>query len=449
MHFTNRSVLGILLAHGLTVAVGLVLASGSSEAAGAEWPQFRGPDGQGHAEAADLPLTWSEKDNVAWKAAIPGLGWSSPVIAGKQIWLTTAVDGGRTLKALCDRVSGKIVHDVTVFPNNTPINLTPPNSHASPTPIIEGDRVYVHFGQYGTACLTKAGKIVWKKNLRYQSLYGPSSSPVLCGDLLIVTCDGTDVRYLAALDKRTGAMRWKKHRDGRNSESTPLVIRVGGARQVVSTYDGRVTAYDGRTGKAIWWARLDWGYALVPRPVVGHGMVYVAGGYFTPTVYALRPDGRGDVTRTHIAWSQRRAVPNNPSPLLLGNELYLVTDKGVASCLDAKTGKYHWTERVGGFHKLATNRIDGRTLGSLAVAGKAIYLRSDHHLYRLEKGTGLQKGFQPARPDERRAAKFSLERAARSMDASARAWQQVNQCSQCHANFMHLIARPALAKVVK
>jgi outer membrane protein assembly factor BamB len=384
--------------------------------AGDDWPQFRGPDGQGHASSKDLPITWSDTENVVWKKPIPGLGWSSPVIRDRQVWLTTALDNGRTLKALClDRDSGKVLHDVTLLDNNTPTRLTPPNSHASPSPIIADGHVYAHFGQYGAFCLTTAGKLVWKTTLPHKSLYGPSSTPVVAGDLLIVPCYGTDVQYLAALDRKTGKLRWKKPHDGRNSESTPLVLRVAGANQVITTSDNRVTAHDAVSGKETWWAKTEWGYALVPRPVSGHGLVFVCGGYFNPTLYAIRPTGKGDVTSTHVAWSTRRNVPNNPSPLLAGSELYLVNDGGFVSCLDAKSGKLHWSKRLTGtfyasplfaagrlyfsnqqgettvvaagatFRKLAVNRVKGRTLASLAVSGRSLFLRTDTHLYRIEK----------------------------------------------------------------
>jgi outer membrane protein assembly factor BamB len=408
----------------LVIAAGLGTTAGLSLADSPDWPQFRGPDGQGQSSAKGLPLTWSEQENVAWKVPIPGLGWSSPVIQGNQIWLTTAVDDGRQLKALClDRDTGKVTHDVTVFPMNVPVPLVPPNSHASPTAVIEGGYVYVHFGPYGTACLSTEGQILWKTKLPYRSLYGPSSTPVLCGELLLITCDGTDSRHLFAVDKKTGEVRWKQPRPGRNSESTPLLIRVRGVEQVISTSDNRVTAYEPRTGKALWSAKTEWGYALVPRPVLGDGLVYVCGGYFNPTLLAIRPDGTGDVTKTKVVWRSRRSVPNNPSPVLAGGQLYMVNDAGVASCLDAQTGKVHWAERLGGqfyasplcaagriyftnqdgvttvlaagttFKKLATNKVAGRTLASLAVSGNALFLRSDQYLYRID-----DKAAKPAAP---------------------------------------------------
>jgi len=392
-----------------------VFSSAVAQAADEEWPQFRGPDGQGHAAGRDLPTTWGETANIAWKVAVPGLGWSSPVIRDGQVWLTTAVRDGRSLRALClDRGNGKVLHEVEVFSLQKAGSRHPKNSHATPTPVLEGDRVYVHFGPHGTACLNTAGRILWKTTLKYSPLYGPASSPVVFGDLLIITCDGTDVRYTVALDKKTGKVRWKQTRAGRNSDATPLVVRVAGGPQVVCNVAERVVAYNPRTGQELWSVKQGDNFAQVPRPVYGHGLVFVCGGYFSPVLQAIRPDGRGDVTATRVAWSVHQAVPLTPSPLLSGDELYLVSDQGIASCLDARTGKLHWRQRLGGafsaspvfadgkiyllnedgatvvlapgkrFQKLATNKLEGRTLASLAVSGRAIYLRTDRHLYRIE-----------------------------------------------------------------
>ena len=271
-----------------------------------DWPEFRGPGGQGHSTAKALPLTWSETENVAWKVEIPGLGWSSPVIGSGRIWLTTAVEEGRSLHAVClDQATGKRVHDVEVFAKNTPSQLNPNNSHASPTPILEADRVYVHFGHYGTACLSTDGQVLWTTKLAYTPYYGPSSTPVLSKDLLLVTCHGTDVPYVVALDKQTGQQRWKRSHEGRNSDATPLLIPTPDGDQLVCNLAERIVAYDPQTGKELWTVKQGNNYAQVPRPVFGHGLVFVCGGYFEPVLQAIRPNGSGDVTETHVAWSLR------------------------------------------------------------------------------------------------------------------------------------------------
>ena len=400
---------------GLTLFFMLWSSLHSQRDAAEDWPEFRGPDGQGHSTEKGLPISWSENSNVAWKTAIPGLGWSSPVIRGDRIWLTTALDEGRSLHALClNRNNGEILQNIEVFHKDNPLRIHTKNSHASPTPILENDRVYVHFGTNGTACLTADGKILWKTELPYQHGHGSGGSPALVGDLLIINCDGTDVQYVAALDKLTGSIRWKRSRQGRMAYATPLAIRVNGVDQVVSPGADRVVAYNPRNGEEIWWARYD-GYSLVPRPVYGAGLVFVCSGYDSPTLFAVRPDGSGDVTESRVVWTLKRAAPLNPSPLLIDDALYIVNDKGIASCLEAKTGKVRWQERLNGefsasplyadgriyllneegettvitpgseFRKLACNSLEGRTLASLAVSDRAIYLRTDHHLYRIQE----------------------------------------------------------------
>ena len=389
-----------------------------SVAAPAEnWTEFRGPTGQGHSRERGLPLTWSETENVAWKVPIPGRGWSSPVLVDDQIWLTTALDDGRSLRALClIRDTGRIVHNVEVFRLADPGPVHQKNSHASPTPIIDGDRIYLHFGSHGTACITRSGQIVWKtQELKYYHRHGPGGSPVVYGDLLIVSCDGYDIQFVVALDKRTGKIRWKSPRKGYQAYTTPLTIQVQGKDQLISPGAHRAISYEPLTGKEIWSVRYGDGYSNVPRPVYGQGLVFICSGFEQAVLLAVRPDGQGDVTDSHVAWSLKRAVPLTPSPLLVGDELYLVSDNGIASCLDAKTGKTHWQQRLGGNHaaspifaegriyflneegesiviepgrefkKLATNQLDGHTLASMAVSGKAIFIRSASHLYRLQQ----------------------------------------------------------------
>jgi outer membrane protein assembly factor BamB len=381
------------------------------------WPEFRGLTGQGHSGERGLPLTWSETENVAWKVPIPGRGWSSPVLIDDQIWLTTAMDDGRSLRAIClNRDTGRIVHNVEVFQLTDPGAVHQKNTHASPTPILEGDRVYLHFGSHGTACITRSGQIVWKtQELKYYHRHGPGGSPVVYGDLLIVSCDGYDIQFVVALDKQTGKIRWKSPRKGYQAYTTPLTIQVQGKDQLISPGAHRAVAYEPLTGKEIWSVRYGDGYSNVPRPVFGHGLVFICSGFEQAELLAVRPDGRGDVTDSHVAWSVKRAVPLTPSPLLVGEELYLVSDNGIASCLDAKSGKTHWQQRLGGNHsaspifaegriyflneeggsvviepgkefkKLATNQLDGQTLASMAVSGRAIFVRSSSHLYCLQQ----------------------------------------------------------------
>jgi outer membrane protein assembly factor BamB len=386
-------------------------------AAPAEWPQFRGPSGQGQSPASGLPLKWSESENIAWKVALPGQGWSSPVISGGQIWLTAATERGASLRALAlDQQSGRVLHNVEVFRVTGPPAIHEKNTYASPTPILEPGRVYVHFGTLGTAALNRQGEIIWKnQQLGYAHGHGAGGSPALAGDLLVISCDGTDQQYVVALDKNTGEIRWKTpRRGGAMAYTTPLVIPRGSGRQVVSPGGNHAASYDLESGRELWSVDYE-GFSGVPRPVFAHGLVYVTTGFYNPILMALRPDGSGDVTRSHLAWQWGRGVPLTPSPLVEGGELYMVSDNGIASCLDAKTGQELWRQRLGGtfsaspvsaegriyflnesgeatvipagrtFERLAANRLDGRTLASPALEGRAIYLRTDSHLYRIEQ----------------------------------------------------------------
>jgi outer membrane protein assembly factor BamB len=387
-----------------------------------DWPQFRGPTGQGHSAEVGLPVEWSETRNVAWKIPVPGLGWSSPVVANGRVWLTTAIDSRNdaSLRVIAyDANTGREVVNTEVFLIRYARLTNFKNSHASPTPVLEGDRIYVHFGALGTAALTTSGNIVWKTRLPYESQHGNGGSPALYGDLLIVSCDGADQAYVVALDKADGKIRWKTPRPQPwdQAYSTPLVIRVGDGNQVVSVGAHRAGAYDPQSGKEIWRVSYPNGFSNVPRPVYGHGLVYIATGFQQPSLLAVRAGGSGDVTRTHIAWMLQRAAPLTPSPLLVGDELYLVSDIGVATCVDAKTGEILWQQRLRGnfsaspvfvdgriyilseeglatviatgreFRRLATNTLDGAMLASMAVSGGAIFIRTHSHLYRIS-GTG-------------------------------------------------------------
>ena len=395
-----------------------VLLTASQALAAEDWPQFRGPTGQGVSAETGLPLEWSESQNVRWKTAVPGIGWSSPVVAGDRVWITSAVvdRSATSLRALAfDTATGRQVVDAEVFRLPRRNLLNPKNSHASPTPVVEGDRVYVHFGADGTAALTSSGEVVWRKRFPYESQHGNGGSPTLYKDLLIFSCDGSDTAFVVALDKRTGAERWKTHRrtPADQAYSTPLVIRVGDRDQLVSVGAYRAAAYDPDTGREIWRVGYADGFSNVPRPVFANGLVYIATGFQEPSLIAVRPDGTGDVTRTHVAWTLRRSAPHTPSPLAVGDELYVVSDIGIATCLDGRTGETLWRERLGGnysaspvladgriyflseegvatvlapgktFSKLAANQIDGSTLASMAIADGSIFIRTDSALYRL------------------------------------------------------------------
>lgn len=396
----------------------------------ADWPEFRGPGGQGHSASTGVPLTWSETENIAWKVPLAGLGWSSPSIAAGQIWVTTATDRGHSLRAVAvDRETGKVLHDVEIFRLDDPGSIHANNSHASPTPVIDGQRVFVHYGAHGTACLATDGRVLWKTHaLKYNHNHGPGGSPVVWNDLLIINCDGTDVQFVVALDKRTGKIRWKRERRHISRERksgerdvpmaycTPLLIEVDGRTQLIALGSDAIVAHDPATGEEIWWFTYS-GYSNVARPVHAHGMLFLSTGFGDPKFLAIQAGPRGDLTPSGKVWSveQGSLVPLNVSPLVVGNELYTVSDSGIAACYDAKTGRRHWLKRLGSkfwaspvyaqgriyyldasgtttvlaggveFQKLATNKLPGRTQASPAIVDGAIFLRTDSHLYRIEK----------------------------------------------------------------
>jgi outer membrane protein assembly factor BamB len=392
--------------------------------AAADWPQFRGPTAQGHSDAKNLPLTWSEEKNVRWKVSLPGKGWSSPIGANDLLWMTTALGEGHSLRALCVHTEGgELLYDIEVFAPKEPVSVHGTNSYASPTPILEGDHLYVHFGSMGTACLdADTGKIVWRHTAtQVNHATGPGTSPLLYQDLLIVPFDGADRQFVVALNKKNGKLAWQRKRSAplnddellRRSFCTPLLVRGAERDQLISPGPDQIHGYDPSSGEEIWHIRYQ-GFSIVPRPVYGHELVFFSTGYSEKNLHAVRIDGKGDVTDTHVAWTSKRQVPTKPSPLLVDDSLYFVSDGGIVTCLDAKSGKPNWVQRLAGKYSaspvygngriylssedgkftvlapgaeariLATNSLDGHFMASPAVLGEAFYLRSETHLYRID-----------------------------------------------------------------
>jgi len=397
-------------------------------AASADWPQFRGPTAQGHADKADPPVTWSPTKNVRWRTAVAGSGWSSPVVAGGRVYVTTAVPqseekkASQSLRALClDAATGAVLWDVEVFfqdgKDAPPIHSK--NSHASPTPLVDGDRVYVHFGHMGTACLsTRDGAKLWEtRELRYAPVHGNGGSPVLTHNKLVFSIDGADKQQVVALDASTGKVAWATPRDAKPARAfsfgTPLVVPVGGKDQLLSVGSDVVQGFEPDTGKEVWRVKFS-GYSIVPRPVAGHGMIFFSSGYDNPVLYAVKTGGTGDVTGTHVAWTAKEGAPRNASPLLIGDALYCVTDGGLLTCFDAKTGAARWDQNVKGaysaspvyaggrvyllaedgtgvvfkpgeeYEELARNRLEEKAQASYAVEGRALFARTAKAVYRLE-----------------------------------------------------------------
>ncbi len=389
------------------------------------WPEFRGPNADGHGVAENLPVTFGENENVAWKTPIHDKGWASPVVWEGQVWLTTATEDGASMFAVCvDLKSGKIAHNSRIFYLNKPQYCHPFNSYASPTPAIEAGRLYTHFGAHGTAAVdTATGKVIWKRqDLKCDHHRGPGSSPILFENLLIVNYDGFDLQYVVAFDKNTGETVWKTDRnidygtddgDAKKAYGTPRIITIDGQPQLINPSAGATIAYDPRTGKEIWRVKSG-GMNTSARPLWGHGLIYAttaAGGW---QLFAVRPDGQGDVTQSHFAWKQPKTVPTRSSPVMVDDLIYMVNDGGIFSCVEAKTGKQVWAQRVGGdytaspvfadgklyffsqggecpvlkpgreFNLLAKNKLDDGCMASPAVADNALLVRTRTHLYRIE-----------------------------------------------------------------
>ena len=415
-----------------------------------EWPQFRGPDGQGHAAANGLPLTWSETENVTWKTEIPGEGHSSPVISGEQIWLTAAItkplteeeekakiaqiknpDGLRlvgelTLKAIqVNRTTGAVERTVDLFQVANPEPKHGLNSYASPTPVIAGDRVFCHFGSYGTACIDRtSGEVVWRNDsLRVEHQNGPGSSPAIWEDKLIIHFDGTDRQFIVALNAKNGEIAWETNRSGEMDPSssmkkaygTPLIVQTEAGPLVISPAANWLYGYDARTGQELWKAAYgQLGFSTVPRPIVLGDIVFVATSYSQSRLLAVKLNGMGDVSETHVVWKSDRQIPQKPSMIGLDGRIYFVSDKGIIRCLKAEDGEEVWFKRLPGdysaspieseghlyfcnqdglctvvqagdeFQELATNTLDAGFMASPAVAGKALFLRTATHLYRVE-----------------------------------------------------------------
>ncbi len=403
---------------------------------GATWPDFRGPHGDGHAApGTTLPTHWSESENVVWKTAVPNQGWSTPVVWDEQIWLTTATESGNDFFVIAlDGGTGDVIHQEQLFHSDNPEPLgNSVNCYASPSPVIEAGRVYVHFGSYGTACIdTKSKKVLWKRDdLPCQHYRGPGSSPIIFEDLLILTFDGIDQQYVTALDKKTGDTRWRTDRtrawddfdengqpkrggDLRKAFSTPIIVEQDGKPLMLSVGSSASYGYDPRTGEEQWKVE-QIGFTPSTRPVWDGKRLFTATGYGGTELWAIQTDGTGDATASHVAWRRaEKDVPDTPSPILVDGLLYVVSNRGQLTCLEPASGDVVWADRIGGnyiasplyaggliyffnsqgachivkagrtFEEVAENSLDDGLMASPAVDGNALVIRTKTHVYRIE-----------------------------------------------------------------
>ena len=405
-------------------------------AARADWPEFRGPNANGSAATA-LPTEWSEEKNVTWKVSVPGLGWSTPVTKSGKIWLTTAAPDGRTMSVLCyDYKSGKPLLNRILVTNDNPEPLSNNmNTYASCSPVLEGDRVYISFGSYGTFCLdAKSHETLWqRRDISCSHWRGPASSPVLWKNSIILTFDGTDQQFLMALEKETGKTIWRTDRsteydddrnglpansgDMRKGYSTPLIVTLKDRPVMVSNASKACWAYDPDTGEELWFVKYKT-HSPSSRTIYSpeENCFFINTGLGKAEVWAIRadPEARGDISESHVVWKLLKRTPKRSSPVLGNGFLFLAND-GLGSCVDPVTGDIYWTERMGGdysaslmtsngvvyffdeeglctvvkasnhFEKVSENRLDEGMMASPSIAGESLIIRTKTSLYRVDR----------------------------------------------------------------
>ena len=403
-------------------------------AAETQWPQFRGPNGDGHSDAKGLPEKFSDSERVKWKLPVQGKAWSSPVIWDSQVWLTNANEEGTDLGVICiDKESGKILHEKLIFKVAAPQFCHKFNSYASSSPVIEDGRLYAHFGSPGTACIdTKTAEVLWERRDFFCNHFrGAGSSPIIWRNLLILHFDGSDAQFVVALDKTTGKTVWQTNRsvdhqdllpngqidsegDFRKAFATPTVVEIDGSPVLFSSGAKAHYAYEPGTGKEIWRIEERAQHSASTRPVVGDGVVYFQTGFSKAQLFAVKLGGSGVLPLESILWSEKKNVGSKPSLILDGGLLFGVDDIGIATCLDAKTGKAHWRERIGGdysaspilaegrlyflseqgnvsvvragptFELLHSTKFEDGFMASPATSGNSLFVRSKTTLYRIE-----------------------------------------------------------------
>ncbi len=414
-----------------------------------QWSRFRGPHGNG---VVDCPIatTWSETKNILWKAEVPGRGHSSPLVGDGKVWITTGITSALTAEEKTEKLSklkdpnglelvgklsqrvlaydfqnGRVLHDIEVFQTDSPEPIHLTNTYASPTPVLHNGRLYVHFGTYGTACISAStGNVLWRfSDLKVDHQNGPGSSPIVWEDLLIVHFDGTDRQFIAALKLEDGSLAWRTDRSGemhptpelQKAYCTPTVVKSARGWELISPAANWVYGYDPRDGSELWKAHYgELGFSTVPCPIVGHGMAFVCTSFMKSRLLAVRYGGQGDVTESHIAWKSDSNISQKPSLALVKDSIYVISDAGILTCLDAMTGREIYRHRIGGkyaasplivgdliyffsqegkttvvqagkeYKEIAVNELEGSINASPAAAENALIIRSDTHLYRID-----------------------------------------------------------------
>lgn len=406
----------------------LLSAALSSNVLAEDWPQFRGPGGQGRSSEVGLPLQWTDTENVAWKADVPGESWSSPIVWGERVFLTTATDEGRSCRVLAfDRKQGSLVWNVEAL-RQEPIYRQDRNTNATPTPATDGERVYACFGDGSLAAMDFDGRVLWTNcDYPFYSQHGLASSLLLYKDLMMQARDGSsaedkelgwqrpwDQAFILALDVRTGRERWRARRGmSRISHGMPTVWEHDGRAEVVSEAGDVVQGFDVSTGERLWSQEVI-GEGKVPSTVIGEGLVFTSGGWGgRESIKAFRLGGQGDLGVSGLVWEQKKGLPKVPSMVYVEPHLFAVTDNGIATCMVAATGKILWQERLGGnysaspvaaegriyftsdeglttvvaaspeFKRLAENPLHEKVQASAAFAQGQIFLRAEKHLFAI------------------------------------------------------------------
>lgn len=414
----------------LLCAVGALFLAAGGAARAENWARFRGPNGQGVSSEKQLPVTWSAERNIAWKTKIPGAGWSSPVVYGEHIFLTSAAEEGVSCRVICvRRRDGSILWNTEVH-RQVPGAKRRQNSYATPTPVTDGERVYAVFYDGTAVAVDLSGKLLWKNSeVKFHSLHGLGASPVLAHGQLVMPFDGSSKQeqklgwkipweqaVILSLDAATGDVKWKgKRGESRVGHVTPIL--VNDETEVVTAGGDRVQGHDPRTGERIW-SIYSKGEGVTPSPVVGEGLIFTSSGFEEPTIRAIRLGGKGEITDSHIAWEQKQGVPALASPLYVAPYLYTITRDNILHCLKASSGEVIWKQRLTGVHsaspvladgriyilsedgvtlvlrpgakydEIARNELEETCLATMAVSQGRFFIRSAEHLFAIAPGSG-------------------------------------------------------------